>query len=236
MTFSFLFHSVLPPLPLLSSPFFFSRSDKQRPHLSAGQGKCLSHLLQESQSPQELWRQSGGPPGPSGAPLAPPPDQRRTRKKRRPLGGCPAVYPGHTPPPNLLAPCPNCRPLSKYLRLPPPVKAPRTVVLSVIPPPPRAPSISVSLALWEMKYSQLPLRLARAAAGLAEQTEEARVRSRRRAFGFEVRQQPAGTPCSQNRNRILSRAARQTWRSQPETGETARARMLASNAADRRLP
>lgn len=34
------------------------RSDKQRPQLSAGQGKCLSHLLQETWSPQEMLRWS----------------------------------------------------------------------------------------------------------------------------------------------------------------------------------
>lgn len=50
----FLFLS-FPPSP--DSPLS-SRIDKQRPHLSAGQGKCLSHLLQETWSPQEMWRWS----------------------------------------------------------------------------------------------------------------------------------------------------------------------------------
>lgn len=36
------------------------RVDKQRPHLTAGQGKCLSHLLQETWRPQEMWRWSWG--------------------------------------------------------------------------------------------------------------------------------------------------------------------------------
>lgn len=133
----------------LSSPhlFFFFWSNKQRAHLSAGQGKCLSHLLQESRSPQELWRQSGGPPGPSGALLAPLPDQRRTRKKRRPLGGCPAVYPGHPPP----QPCwhlVQTAALSANIFVSPPGKSPQDCGSFSHPPPPlRSLHLCVSRSL-----------------------------------------------------------------------------------------
>lgn len=104
-----------------------------------------------------------------------------------------AIYPDITPPPphthlNHPITCPTPT-FGSLVQLPPSqqispntppqdpgaVKAPRTVVLSVSqPPPPLSLHPSVSLALLEIKHSQLLLRSGRAAAGLAEQTEEPR--------------------------------------------------------------
>ncbi len=54
---NYFFFLSFPPSP--NSPHSF-RSDIQRPHLSTGQGKCLSHLLQETWSPLEMWGWSWG--------------------------------------------------------------------------------------------------------------------------------------------------------------------------------
>lgn len=68
-----------PTRPDSARPF---RIDEQRPHLSAGQGKCLSHLLQETWSPQEMWRwRRGRAPG-TGRPRKP--------EQKRGGGGCSA--------------------------------------------------------------------------------------------------------------------------------------------------
>lgn len=83
-----------------------------------------------------------------------------------------AVYPGNTPPP-VLSKLPPSQQISAFL-LVPPSTPPGLWFFQLSTPLFRhlSLSISVSLARWEMKYSQLPLRSGRAAAGLAEQTEE----------------------------------------------------------------
>lgn len=84
--------------------------------------------------------------------------------------------PGIPPKPaGILSKLPPSQQIPPFLLVPPPTgKSPQHCGSFSYPPLSLSPSISVSLALWEMKYSQLRLRSGRAAAGLAEQTEEPR--------------------------------------------------------------